>query len=53
MTGGLIIDKPEGWTSHDVVAHVRRLGLSPEEEQAVFAGNADRLVPPPGVIRGS
>ena len=30
----------------DVVAHVRGLGLSPAEEQAVFAGNADRLVPP-------
>src|SRR6058998_1173250 len=25
MIGGLIIDKPEGWTSHDVVARVRRL----------------------------
>ena len=25
MTGGLIVDKPEGWTSHDVVARVRRL----------------------------
>ena len=25
MTGGLIIDKPEGWTSHDVVARTRRL----------------------------
>lgn len=24
MTGGLIVDKPEGWTSHDVVAKVRR-----------------------------
>ena len=30
----------------EVVAHVRGLGLSPEAEQAVFAGNADRLVPP-------
>ena len=30
----------------DVVAHVRGLGLRPDEEQAVFAGNADRLVPP-------
>lgn len=25
MFGALIIDKPEGWTSHDVVARVRRL----------------------------
>ncbi len=25
MIGGLIIDKPESWTSHDVVARVRRL----------------------------
>jgi tRNA pseudouridine55 synthase len=25
MIGGLIIDKPEGWTSHDVVGRVRRL----------------------------
>lgn len=25
MLGGLIVDKPEGWTSHDVVARVRRL----------------------------
>ncbi|HEY3934650.1 MAG TPA: tRNA pseudouridine(55) synthase TruB [Gemmatimonadales bacterium] len=24
MTGGLLIDKPAGWTSHDVVAAVRR-----------------------------
>ena len=24
-SGGLIVDKPEGWTSHDVVARVRRL----------------------------
>jgi predicted TIM-barrel fold metal-dependent hydrolase len=32
----------------DVVAHVRGLGLRPHEEQAVFAGNADRLVPPRG-----
>jgi predicted TIM-barrel fold metal-dependent hydrolase len=31
----------------EVVAHVRGLGLRAEEEQAVFAGNADRLVPPP------
>ena len=30
----------------DVVAHVRALGLGPREEQAVFSGNADRLVPP-------
>lgn len=29
-----------------VVAHVRTLALTPEEERAVFAGNADRLVPP-------
>src|SRR5918998_2508664 len=25
MDGVLIIDKPEGWTSHDVVARVRRV----------------------------
>jgi tRNA pseudouridine55 synthase len=25
MNGGLIVDKPEGWTSHDVVARLRRL----------------------------
>ncbi len=25
MDGALIVDKPEGWTSHDVVAKVRRL----------------------------
>ena len=25
MIGGLLIDKPEGWTSHDVVGRVRRL----------------------------
>src|SRR3569832_952302 len=25
MDGLLIIDKPEGWTSHDVVARVRRV----------------------------
>ncbi len=25
MDGLLIIDKPEGWTSHDVVARARRL----------------------------
>src|ERR671914_2402020 len=25
MDGILIIDKPEGWTSHDVVARVRRV----------------------------
>ncbi|MGZ5484262.1 MAG: tRNA pseudouridine(55) synthase TruB [Pyrinomonadaceae bacterium] len=25
MNGALLIDKPEGWTSHDVVARVRRL----------------------------
>jgi predicted TIM-barrel fold metal-dependent hydrolase len=30
----------------EVVAHVRTLGLTPDEERAVFAGNADRLVPP-------
>jgi predicted TIM-barrel fold metal-dependent hydrolase len=30
----------------EVVAHVRTLGLTPEEERAVFAGNADRLAPP-------
>src|SRR5690606_25581573 len=24
LTGGLLIDKPVGWTSHDVVAAVRR-----------------------------
>lgn len=30
----------------DVVAHVRGLGLTAEQEQAVFSGNADRLVPP-------
>jgi predicted TIM-barrel fold metal-dependent hydrolase len=30
----------------EVVDHVRGLGLGPEEEAAVFAGNADRLVPP-------
>ena len=30
----------------EVVAHVQGLGLSPEAEQAVFSGNADRLVPP-------
>ena len=30
----------------DVVAHVRGLGLSLEEEQAIFSRNADRLVPP-------
>jgi predicted TIM-barrel fold metal-dependent hydrolase len=29
-----------------VVAHVRGLGLGPDEEQAVFSGNAERLVPP-------
>ncbi len=30
----------------DVVGHVRGLGLGAAEEQAVFSGNADRLVPP-------
>ena len=30
----------------DVLAHVRGLGLGPDEEQAVLSGNADRLVPP-------
>jgi tRNA pseudouridine55 synthase len=25
MNGGLIVDKPEGWTSHDVVGRLRRL----------------------------
>ncbi|MGZ6163365.1 MAG: amidohydrolase family protein, partial [Myxococcaceae bacterium] len=30
----------------DVVAHVHGLGLTAEEEQAVFSDNADRLVPP-------
>lgn len=30
----------------EVVAHVRGLRLSPAEEQAIFSGNADRLVPP-------
>jgi len=30
----------------DVVAHVRGLGLTAEEERAVFSANADRLVPP-------
>lgn len=25
MIGGLVVDKPEGWTSHDVVGKVRRL----------------------------
>jgi tRNA pseudouridine55 synthase len=25
MNGVLVVDKPAGWTSHDVVAHVRRL----------------------------
>jgi tRNA pseudouridine55 synthase len=25
MIGGLIVDKPEGWTSHDVVGKIRRL----------------------------
>ncbi len=29
-----------------VVAHVRGLGLTTAEEQSVFSGNADRLVPP-------
>jgi len=35
-----------GLSFGEVVAHVKTLGLAPEEEQAVFAGNADRLVPP-------
>jgi hypothetical protein len=30
----------------EVVAHLRSLGLSPRAERAIFAGNADRLVPP-------
>jgi len=30
----------------DVVAHVQGLGLGAPEKQAVFSGNADRLVPP-------
>jgi predicted TIM-barrel fold metal-dependent hydrolase len=34
-----------GLSFAEVVAHVRTLGLTPEEEQAVFAGNAERLVP--------
>lgn len=25
MIGGLVVDKPEGWTSHDVVGRIRRL----------------------------
>jgi tRNA pseudouridine55 synthase len=25
VDGALIVDKPEGWTSHDVVARVRKL----------------------------
>ncbi|NND12928.1 MAG: tRNA pseudouridine(55) synthase TruB, partial [Acidimicrobiia bacterium] len=25
MTGFLLVDKPSGWTSHDVVAKIRRL----------------------------
>ncbi len=35
-----------GLSFAEVVAHVRTLGLTPEQERAVFAGNADRLVPP-------
>jgi len=35
-----------GLRIEEVVAHVRSLGLSPRAEQAILAGNADRLVPP-------
>lgn len=28
LSGGLIVDKPEGWTSHDVVGRVRRLAAT-------------------------
>jgi predicted TIM-barrel fold metal-dependent hydrolase len=37
----------------EVVAHVRGLGLRPDEEEAVFSGNADRLVPPPRIVSAS
>jgi uncharacterized protein len=37
----------------EVVAHVRGLGLGPEDEQAVFSGNADSLVPPPRSVTAS
>jgi hypothetical protein len=30
----------------EVVSHLRGLGLTAAEEQAIFSGNADRLVPP-------
>jgi uncharacterized protein len=40
-----------GLSFPEVVNHVRGLGLGPEEEAAVFSGNADRLVPPR--LRGS
>ena len=55
MNGAIVVNKPEGWTSHDVVAKVRRLAgtkrvghlgtLDPMATGVLplVAGNATRL----------
>ena len=40
MDGILVLDKPAGWTSHDVVARVRRLT---QEQRAGHAGTLDPM----------
>src|SRR5512136_2245868 len=40
MDGILVVNKPLGWTSHDVVAHVRRLA---REQRVGHAGTLDPM----------
>jgi tRNA pseudouridine55 synthase len=40
MDGILVVNKPLGWTSHDVVAHVRRLA---REKRVGHAGTLDPM----------
>ena len=35
VSGMLLFDKPEGWTSHDAVAAFRRMRFRPAEIQGV------------------
>jgi tRNA pseudouridine55 synthase len=44
MNGLLLIDKPSGWTSHDVVAKIRSL-LKKETSQKIKVGHAGTLDP--------
>src|SRR3990167_11387182 len=44
MDGFLLVDKPAGWTSHDVVAKVRRI-LSKRVGKKVKVGHAGTLDP--------